>query len=248
MGKIYLILVRRSIHKQSLVECQPNFDNLYTAPHQSLAVTVTHSADATIEPARPASRSSDQALITASKQYVKKLMLKEPYDASHEYSHIKRVLSLAQEILASEQRDHPNKAYDNTLLALGATLHDVEDRKYLEPGIDQAKASFMVCDFLLSIGARPELVETVQTLVTNMSFSAEKVNMYHVQTLLLNMPELAIVQDADRLDAIGAIGVARFFAFRGARPVSTISWASNVDHYKGLLEGRAHVMKTSLAK
>lgn len=140
------------------------------------------------------------------------------YDASHDYNHIKRVLNLAHLILRKERDTAtsipPSAPYRDALVTLGALLHDVGDKKYLEPGQD---STTLVRDLLLARGADPSLAQTVQDLVLHVSFSTETKNPQAVRDTIAKCPELAIVQDADRLDAIGAVGIARCFTFGGAK-------------------------------
>lgn len=149
-------------------------------------------------------------------QYVREYM--SHYDASHDYRHVERVLHLARHILQQEERARAQPsppAYDETLVVLGALLHDVGDRKYLAPGEDPTT---LVRDVLLARGCPGPLAARVQDLVLHVSFSAEARDPAAVRARVDGaLPELAVVQDADRLDALGAVGIARCFAFGAAR-------------------------------
>ncbi|CAI4215155.1 unnamed protein product [Parascedosporium putredinis] len=116
------------------------------------------------------------------------------YDGSHDFNHIRRVLRLAQRIYASERARGTSDA-------------------------DQSRAESMVRDVLLGFGADPELADRVQAICLGVSYSSEIKDRAKVQRLIAVYPELAIVQDADRLDAIGAVGIGRTFAFGGAKAV-----------------------------
>lgn len=148
----------------------------------------------------------DSALIAKVTDYIKVYM--SNYDPSHDYSHIKRVLHLAQTI----QAHVPNTNRD--IVTLAALLHDVGDRKYLKPGED---ATRMIFTTLTSLGASEALAEKIQTICLGVSYSSEIKDLGRVQALIQEHPELAVVQDADRLDAIGAVGIGRVFAFGGAK-------------------------------
>lgn len=150
---------------------------------------------------------NDIALVERVKEYVKQYM--SVYDASHDYNHIVRVVGLAHQILAHS----PSQNYDSQIVILAALLHDVGDRKYLQPGQD---STTIVHDLLLSFGTSPALAQTIQTIVSNVSYSNEIKNPAHVLSVIAQHPELAVVQDADRLDAIGAVGIGRCFTFGGA--------------------------------
>ncbi|KAF2118668.1 hypothetical protein BDV96DRAFT_568301 [Lophiotrema nucula] len=155
---------------------------------------------------------SHKELFTTLSHFVKDYMSK--YDMSHDYQHILRVLSNAHRILLSEQKAHPETIYDPTTIYFAALLHDVGDKKYAKPGEDVGQ---IVYNVLKDRGADAEFAHKIQTIVTHVSYTNEVTNPQSVTDVLATYPELAVVQDADRLDAIGAIGVARCFAFSGAK-------------------------------
>ncbi|MCG7333833.1 HD domain-containing protein [Sporosarcina sp. ACRSM] len=120
------------------------------------------------------------------------------YDASHDFAHIERVLRNAEMILQQESGADPQ------VVRLAVLLHDIDDVKYQSD--DQPTAS----ELLQKIGADRSLSQQVLACIESVSFSGG-----HAKEL--TSMEGAIVRDADRLDAIGAIGIARAFAFGGAR-------------------------------
>lgn len=183
-------------------------------------------------------------LIQSVSSYVKEYM--SQYDPSHDYNHIERVHRLALLILDKEnQSDTGSKPhYDKTLLTLGALLHDVGDRKYLLPGQD---STTLVRDVLLERGCPADLADKVQDLVLHVSFSSEKKDPQKVLDKIASIPELAIVQDADRLDAIGAVGIARCFTFGGAK-MSARGLSGCVDHFEEKLELLEGMMKTGTGR
>ncbi|KAJ5542778.1 WASH complex F-actin capping protein beta subunit [Penicillium sp. DV-2018c] len=144
------------------------------------------------------------------------------HDPSHNPAHVHRVVALANKILEAERALHPTTEYNGALVKLAALLHDIGDRKYLSkvdaaPGSKELDPTTMVQHALLARGATPELASQVQTIVSNVSYSSECKDPALVRRLIDDgLVELAIVQDADRLDAIGAIGVGRCFTFLGA--------------------------------
>lgn len=160
-------------------------------------------------------------------------------DASHNFEHIQRVVGLAQHMHAKSPRKH---LLDFRTLTLSALLHDVGDRKYLKPGEDQHT---MVLSLLLSLGAPPELAREVQAICLGVSLSAELADPARVRGLVDAHPELAVVQDADRLDAIGAVGVGRCFAFGGAR---TEGMEEVIGHLGERLCGIEGLMKTDVGR
>lgn len=134
-------------------------------------------------------------------------------DCSHDWNHINRVRSNAMKILKDEQLAGRFLEADSFVIEIAALMHDVGDFKYTK---DHSAGSRMVKEFLFSHldnGISQEQIEKVCLIVGNISFRHE---LSH--GLASDLPvELKIVQDADRLDAIGAIGVARCFAFTGAK-------------------------------
>ncbi|KAL1965733.1 hypothetical protein VTN77DRAFT_5233 [Rasamsonia byssochlamydoides] len=145
------------------------------------------------------------------------------YDGSHDMSHIRRVLKNTREIALAEAELHPEVKYDYALLVYGALLHDVGDKKYAKPDQNVSK---MVYDLILSKVEEGDnqdqdkyrdFADKVQKIVSRVSYSSEVQDLQVVRDRIKEIPELAIVQDADRLDSIGAAGIGRAFAFGGAR-------------------------------
>jgi len=168
--------------------------------------------------------------------YVKAYM--SNYDGSHDFAHILRVLGLARTLRAQD----PSK-YDLTTTTLAALLHDVGDRKYLLPGQDSATA---VQSLLLSLGAPAALAEKIQTIVSAVSYTSEIKDPAKVAHVIALYPELEVVQDADRLDAIGAVGIGRVFTYGGAHGGDTRgrSMVESVEHFVVKLERLEGMMKT----
>ncbi|KAF4993398.1 hypothetical protein FDECE_13412 [Fusarium decemcellulare] len=174
--------------------------------------------------------SVDDALVTKVTSYVEQYM--SNYDASHDFNHIQRVLRLSlhiQSLTPSTRRP---------LVTLAALLHDVGDKKYLRPGEDPSR---LVSTLLVSFGASPALADTVQAICLGVSYSSEVKDPERTRALVETYPELAVVQDADRLDAIGAVGIARTFAFGGAKGRTLENTMEHFDDKLLLLEG---MMKT----
>ncbi|KAK0638756.1 hypothetical protein B0T16DRAFT_462505 [Cercophora newfieldiana] len=154
---------------------------------------------------------ADDPLVQAVTAYVKDYMAN--YDASHDWSHILRVVGLARHIYAkSENRDE----LDLRVIQLAALLHDVGDRKYANPSSTSSSPT-PISSLLLLHGAPPTLATQIQTICLAVSYSTEVKNPAHTLSVLATHPELAVVQDADRLDAVGAIGLGRMFTFGGAK-------------------------------
>ncbi|NBW71251.1 MAG: HD domain-containing protein [Flavobacteriia bacterium] len=121
-------------------------------------------------------------------------------EGSHDWFHIERVLKMSQFIQSKEGGDFE-------LISLTALLHDIADHKYNNYNFEIGATKAF--DLLMSEGANQELAEKVASLINIISFKGGDVS--DQETSL----EGKIVRDADRLDAIGAIGIARAFAYGG---------------------------------
>ena len=134
-------------------------------------------------------------------------------DCSHDWNHISRVRKNAINLLSKEQAEGRFLSTDKLVIEVAALMHDVGDFKYTK---DHAAGPRMVREFLSAFEGSEisaDQIEKVALIVGNISFRHE---LSH--GVASDLPEeLKIVQDADRLDAIGAVGVARCFAFSGAR-------------------------------
>jgi uncharacterized protein len=120
------------------------------------------------------------------------------FDASHDFAHIERVMKNAESILVKEP------SANEEVVRLAVLLHDIEDAKY------KSDDNPSVLEILQVIGADYELSQEVLACIESVSFSGG--NAKDISSI-----DGAIVRDADRLDAIGAIGIARTFAFGGAK-------------------------------
>ena len=133
-------------------------------------------------------------------------------DASHDMSHVHRVMRQALRLAREEG------VTDATTLAvveLGALLHDLHDYKY--SGDDSASESASAV-ILRDSGVPTDVSLRVLAIIRGVSFSSELDAGLAGGSGASRLPlEVAVVQDADRLDAIGAIGVARCLTFGGAK-------------------------------
>lgn len=121
-------------------------------------------------------------------------------DASgHDFDHTLRVYHTATRLAIEE-------GADLQIVQLAALLHDVDDRK-LSPETYEGK--LRAVSFLRENGIEEEKISKIVDIISRISFSA--------QLPPLESIEGKCVQDADRLDAMGAIGIARTFAFGGSR-------------------------------
>ena len=124
--------------------------------------------------------------------------------SGHDWSHIERVVNTTKTIAKAE-------GADLFICEAAALLHDVIDDKIIQ---DPADALKELKKFLASIEMTPEQSEAIVSIITRMSFK----NHQEKQELSL---EGKVLQDADRLDAIGAIGIARVMCYSGStgRPI-----------------------------
>lgn len=121
-------------------------------------------------------------------------------EGGHDWWHILRVWNLSKQIAKNENANM-------LVVELGALLHDIADSKFYngDEEIGPEKASH----FLESINVEKNIIEQVEMIIRNISF---KNNLDKEE---IRSPELDVVRDADRLDAMGAIGIARTFNFGG---------------------------------
>ena len=166
------------------------------------------------------------------------------YDMSHDFKHVLRVLALAKHILAQETEANPGKKLDKQAITVAALLHDVGDRKYLQPG---ENANKMINDLLAENCCSPSFITKVSLIIENVSYSNEIKQPALVNAVMASHPELAVVQDADRLDAIGAVGIARCFAF-GAAKATDCGLEGSVEHFIDKLEELENMMKTETGR
>lgn len=124
----------------------------------------------------------------------------EGAEAGHDWFHIERVWKLSKKIAEKE-------GGNLDVIEISALLHDIADPKFHNG--DETLALKISRDFLELENVAEEIIEQVLFIIKNISFKNRR-------ELPENLPlELQIVQDADRLDAIGAIGIARTFNFGG---------------------------------
>lgn len=122
-------------------------------------------------------------------------------EGGHNWYHIERVWKMARYI-----RDREGQG-DILTIELAALLHDISDAKF--NGGDEEKGSQMAHDFLVRNEVESELAGHIENIIKFVSFKGG------FPQNQINSIEFQIVQDADRLDAIGAIGIARAFNYGG---------------------------------
>jgi len=121
-------------------------------------------------------------------------------EGGHDWFHIERVWKNAKLIAKSED-------VDIEIVEVAALLHDIADSKF--NGGDEKIGPKKALDFLIDQDADYRIIDHVIAIIENVSFKGGN----HKRTF--NSIELDVVQDADRLDALGAIGIARTFNYGG---------------------------------
>ena len=124
----------------------------------------------------------------------------ENAEGGHDWFHIERVFKNA--VLIAKNED-----CDVTVVKLGALLHDIADSKFHEG--DESVGPKIARDFLESENVDEEIITHVVHIIKNISYKGGNFEKK------FSSLELDVVQDADRLDAIGAIGIARAFNYGG---------------------------------
>ncbi len=121
-------------------------------------------------------------------------------EGGHDFFHVERVYKNA--LLIAEKED-----VDEFVVALGALLHDIADSKFHDGDetVGPKKARF----FLETKKVNDDVIVHVENIITNISYKGGNFKQQ------FKSAELDVIQDADRLDAIGAIGIARCFNYGG---------------------------------
>ena len=121
-------------------------------------------------------------------------------EAGHDWWHIERVWKTAKSIALEED-------VNMEVVEFAALLHDIADAKFHDG--DEEVGPKRARDFLKTLDVAEVTIIHVQQIIRNMSFKSS------LGQLNFTSKEMMVVQDADRLDAIGAIGIARAFTYGG---------------------------------
>ena len=139
-----------------------------------------------------------QKIIAETTEFVRQKL--KDAEGGHDWFHIERVLKNAREIAAGED-------VDLFVVELGALLHDIADYKFHEG--DEAVGPKIAREFLQKKAVPEEVIQHVENIINWISFKGGN------EEQAFASPELQVIQDADRLDALGAIGIARTFNYGG---------------------------------
>ncbi len=140
-----------------------------------------------------------QLLISKTIAFVKETL--DGAEGGHDWFHIERVYNNAKRIAKTENAD-------DFVVAIGALLHDIADAKFHDG--DSSIGPRKARNFLEKMKVSETIIEQVIFIINNISYSS------NIGKELTDQPiELSVVQDADRLDAMGAIGIARTFNYGG---------------------------------
>lgn len=144
-------------------------------------------------------KSEDTIFKTA--EFVKQKMMGE--GTGHDWWHVYRVWNLAKTIAASEP------TADMYTVELAALLHDIADWKFADGDLDAGPKAAR--EWLMKCDVEEKVIRHVEDIIRDTSFKGANVD------LGLKTLESNIIFDADKLDAIGAIGIARTFAYGGSK-------------------------------
>jgi len=140
----------------------------------------------------------NSSLISKTKTFVKEQLCHA--EGGHDWFHTLRVFNNA--LLISK-----NENVDKLVVALGSLLHDIADSKFHQG--DETVGPKKAREFLFKHDVDSIVIEHVVKIIENISFKGGN------EIQKFRSPELDVIQDADRLDAIGAIGIARCFNYGG---------------------------------
>lgn len=129
-------------------------------------------------------------------------------------------------------------------MLITSNLTPNQTKRYLKPN---ESAATLITAVLTAHACPLPLAQTVQRICAGVSYTTETTNPpSHTAALVAQHPELAVVQDADRLDAIGAVGLGRMFTYGGAKTAR--SMAASMAHLDEKLVKLEGMMKTEVGR
>jgi uncharacterized protein len=141
---------------------------------------------------------NSETIIEKTVAFVKKEL--EDAEGGHDWFHIERVWKLAKQIAQTEN-------VNLLVVELGALLHDIADPKFYDG--DESIGPVIARAFLEMLKVEEDVIAHVIAIINNISFKVQ------LEGQKFKSLELDVIQDADRLDALGAIGIARAFNYGG---------------------------------
>lgn len=141
---------------------------------------------------------NNQLIIKNTEAFVKNAL--KDAEGGHDWFHILRVWNNAKLISKNEN-------VDGFVVELGALLHDIADSKFHDG--DETIGPKIAREFLENQQVDESTIIHIENIISNISFKGGNFEQQ------FNSPELEVIQDADRLDAIGAVGIARTFNYGG---------------------------------
>ena len=141
-----------------------------------------------------------EQVIKITEEFVRKRM--RGYDSGHDWWHIERVRKVAEYINEQESLADP------FILEMAVLMHDTADSKFAN---DNSEEAYKVIEEFIVKAGLTMIKDQLMEVIRNVSFSNKN------PSGNLKDPVLLILQDADRIDAIGAIGIARAFNYGGFR-------------------------------
>jgi len=140
-------------------------------------------------------------IITETEEFVKEFM--KDYDESHNFDHVMRVKKMAT-LIAHSQKMSNDDIFE---VQLGALTHDINDHKYT---CDLFAQENILEEFFAS-KLDKETLKNVIKIACNVSLSKETALEHN--GVFIKCPKLYCVQDADRIESLGSIGITRYFAY-----------------------------------
>lgn len=163
----------------------------------------------------------ESILVVKAREFAQKVLIVA--DKAHDYEHTRRVYSTVVKLIQDENVDRES-------VLVGALLHDIADRKIFSSAQN-------LDEFFIQNPTEKE--QFIRAIISEVSFSSGKKP---------TSRESEILQDADRLDAIGAIGIARAFAYGGKRDRALYGDGGTLDHFYEKLLLIKDLLNTEKAK
>jgi uncharacterized protein len=186
-------------------------------------------------------------MVAAINVAIRKIMNGPPYDASHNYQHARRVVDNGIKTLKPESEAHQwARDIDPLVVILGCLVHDIGNRKYRDTN-ETHDQEHVLLEFLAGFECPDALWWTAALLSASVLFTLEREDPELVADIARDHPAFRIIQDADRLDELGAIGITQmnmYYCARGMYRNGSIDQHLELievhfSHYPGLMKTEA---------